>query len=140
MPHPLRTQFLRPRRKRHERVDLPLYEEGDGIGRGICYPADVPSGVKAHLRGHGTEEDMLSAPKRSHGSAPEVANRPHAIASDQLEATDMSPGQNYGWVTRLEPHDVRANKVHTEVDGTRRKELRQGDEVTSHPLHIGEPL
>ena len=65
---------------------------------------------------------MLSAPKRRYGyRLPlEVANRAHPVGPDQLKAPDMSPGQDCGGVPRLEPDEVWADKVHTEVDVARR--------------------
>src|SRR5262249_26786182 len=65
--------------------------------------------------------------------------RPHPLGPDQLPAPNMPPGQHHGWISRIQPDEVRANEVHAEVNSAGRQMLRHV-EVATYPLHIGEPL
>jgi hypothetical protein len=51
----------------------------------------------------------------------EIANRVHPVGSNQLEASDMPPGQHDGRVARIQPDEVRTNEVHSEVHSSGRQ-------------------
>src|SRR5439155_8208806 len=116
-----RAEVLRIGREAEERVDLPLGQELLRLRGRIRRPGNVLAGIEADLRGDARGADVLGGPKRADGDgrALEVADRPHPVSSDQLEAADMYAGQDHDGYAFVDGDDERGGEVRADVEGAR---------------------
>jgi len=91
----LRPELLRFWREAQVGIDLPLGEELHCLGCGARNPVDVLARIEAHICHHAREEYMLAGFEFEHSDALslQIADCVDLIGSEQLETTNMAPGQ-----------------------------------------------
>jgi len=114
------TALLRVGREPEKAVDLALRQKPLGLGRGVQKPRDVPVGIEPDLGDDAGDEGVLRGIQLGDGDrlAFQVAERPHPLAPEQLEAPDVHAAQEDDRLSRVEGDDQRRGEVHGDVDLT----------------------
>src|SRR5215813_9945696 len=119
------AQFLRLRRKSEIRVDLARREQFERLFRRVGDPVNLAERVEADPRRQCAEKDLGARPERLSADtlAPDIRDPADRAAREQLEATDMHPGQNRDWRSTVDRGNELRGKIQCEIAVAARDDL-----------------
>jgi hypothetical protein len=126
-----------------ERVDLPIREETRRLRERMGDPDDVRTRIDAHVGQDARGEDVLWLPQAWNGDllSLEVADRAHALGTEQLEAAGVDTGQDDDRSALVQADDEGAAEVQRQVHLSGGYRLREEvPRLERNVLDVGEPL